>query len=89
MRCSRPWRSLPRRPARRRAQLITLPVPTVTIYPGELIDADRLTERDVPPVARSAAVTLERTAMLVGKVAKRTLLPDHPIPANAIGEVDS
>ena len=69
------------------AQLITLPVPTATIYPGELIDADRLSEHTFlqSQIGSGYAGSIE---MLVGKVAKRTLLPDHPIPANAIGEVD-
>ena len=69
------------------AQLITLPVPTVTIYPGELIDADRLSEHTFLQ-SQIGSGYADSNAKLIGKVAKRTLLPDHPIPANAIGEVD-
>jgi flagella basal body P-ring formation protein FlgA len=69
------------------AQLITLPVPTATIYPGSLIDADRLTEHTFVR-SQVGGGYVDTTSALIGKVARRTLLPDHPIPANAIGEVD-
>jgi flagella basal body P-ring formation protein FlgA len=74
-------------PASAAGQLVTLPVPTVTIYPGDLIDHDRLADRTfVQSQVRSGYV--DSTDMLVGKIAKRTLLPNHPISMNAIGEVD-
>ena len=69
------------------AQLVTLPVPTVTIYPGELIDAGQLTDHTFVQSSIGAGYA-DRMEMLVGKVAKRTLLPEHPIPASALGEVD-
>jgi flagella basal body P-ring formation protein FlgA len=68
-------------------QLITLPVPTVTIYPGDLIDAERLTDHTFIQ-SQVANGYVDSQDMLVGKVAKRTLLPDHPISANAIDEDD-
>jgi flagella basal body P-ring formation protein FlgA len=74
-------------PAAMGAELVTLPVPTVTIYPGDLIDAGRLTDRTfVESQFRRGYV--DSKAVLVGKVAKRTLLPDRPVAENAIGEVD-
>jgi flagella basal body P-ring formation protein FlgA len=63
------------------AQLVTLPVPTATIDPG------RLTEHTFVQ-SQIGSGYADSIGRLVGKVAKRTLLPDHPIPANAIGEVD-
>jgi flagella basal body P-ring formation protein FlgA len=68
-------------------QLVTLPVPTVTIYPGQIIDADELSERTFLQNQVGNGY-LDSYNMLVGKVAKRTLLPDRPIAINAIGEVD-
>jgi flagellar basal body P-ring formation protein FlgA len=69
------------------AQLITLPVPTATIYPGSLIEADNLTEHTFVQ-SQIGSGYVDIAGMLIGKVAKRTLLPNHPIPANAIDEVD-
>ena len=67
-------------------QLVTLPVPTVTIYPGEMIDADELTDH---LLQSSIGAGIRRPVdILVGKVAKRTLLPGEPDPDNAVGEVD-
>ena len=69
------------------AQLVTLPVPAVTIYPGSIIQAEDLTDRTfVQSELRTGYV--DSTDTLVGKIARRTLLPDHPIPAMAIDEVD-
>ena len=68
-------------------QVITLPVPTVTIYPGDPIDADRLTDHTFYQ-SQVASGYVDSQDLLIGKVAKRTLLPDHPIAANAIGEDD-
>ena len=63
----------------------SLPVPTVTIYPGDVIadgDARRSRLPAADTVARSAI--LDAREALVGKVARRTLLPGQPIPINAI-----
>jgi flagellar basal body P-ring formation protein FlgA len=69
------------------AQLVTLPVPTATIYPGSLIEAGQLSEHTFVQ-SQIGSGYVDTTIELVGKVARRTLLPDHPIPANAIDEVD-
>ena len=69
------------------AQLVTLPVPALTIYPGDLIEADALTEHTFI-LSRIGSGYIDSTDRLIGKVARRTLLPDHPSPPNAIGEVD-
>lgn len=61
------------------------PVPAVTIYPGDVIREAQLTDQDFPDAIASAAYATNRT-VLVGKVARRTLLPGRPIPANAVGE---
>jgi flagella basal body P-ring formation protein FlgA len=74
-------------PAAVAAQLMTLPVPTATIYPGSLIEAGSLAERTFVQ-SQVGSGYLDSRSALVGKVARRTLLPDHPIPANAVDEVD-
>ncbi len=61
------------------------PVPAVTIYPGDVIRDQMITDADFPDAAASSAFASNRS-MLVGKVARRTLLPGQSIPTNAIGE---
>jgi flagella basal body P-ring formation protein FlgA len=63
---------------------IALPVPTVTIYPGDIIEDDKITDRLF--IARTVArgSVIESRNAVVGKVARRTLLPQKPIPANAM-----
>ena len=63
---------------------IALPVPTVTIYPGDVIEDDKITDRlfIARTVARGSVIESRNT--VIGKVARRTLLPGKPIPANAM-----
>ena len=61
------------------------PVPAVTIYPGDTIREDMLTDQDFPDAVASSSFASNRT-MLVGKVARRTLLPGQAIATNAVGE---
>lgn len=62
-------------------------VPAITIYPGETIKDEWLTERDISSelAARASVLVISREA-IVGKVSRRTLLPGSPIPLNAIAE---
>ena len=62
-------------------------MPTVVIYPGDVIRDGMLTEMEMPDdfAGRSTAAVLDRGA-LVNKTSRRTLLPNLPIPRNAIGE---
>lgn len=61
------------------------PVAAVTIYPGDIIREQMLTDADFPDAVASSAYATNLT-MLVGKMARRTLLPGKPIPTNAVGE---
>jgi flagella basal body P-ring formation protein FlgA len=64
----------------------TVPVPTITIYPGDIIRDGMLTDREMPAdFAGRRMVVLDRAA-LVGKTARRTLLPGLPVASNAVGE---
>lgn len=65
-----------------------LPVPSVTIYPGDVITEDMLTERDYPDgTAGRYPVVAFRDAAL-GMVARRTLPAGKAIPNNAVAEPD-
>lgn len=67
------------------AQRNTVPVPVMIIYPGDLITDELLADRDFsadPGAGQMAGVRMR--AELVGKAARRTLLPGQPIPANAV-----
>ena len=64
----------------------TIPVPTVTIYPGDLIRDGMLTEREVPEEFAGKAITVLDRSFVVGKTARRTLLPGLPIASNSVGE---
>jgi flagella basal body P-ring formation protein FlgA len=65
---------------------LELPVPTATLYPGDVIGNDQIVGRAfvAHTVARSAVYS-DRQA-LIGKVVKRTLLPGQPIPLNGVRE---
>ncbi len=60
-------------------------VPTVTIYPGDIIRDNMVADAEFSDAAASSSYVNSRT-LLVGKVAKRTLLPGQAIPAMAVGE---
>lgn len=63
---------------------LPLPVPRVTLYPGDAIRSDHLVDRVFNSrVSASGAVYRARDG-LIGKVARRTLLPGEPIPVNAV-----
>jgi flagellar basal body P-ring formation protein FlgA len=64
-----------------------LPVPNITIYPGDTIKDAWLVDRDFSAnsIATRGGMIQARTA-LVGKLARRTLLPGVPIPVNGVAE---
>ena len=64
-----------------------VPVPTVVIYPGGVIRDTDLVDRDVsadPAASKWAA--LDSRSAIVGKIARRTLLPGLPIPPSAVSD---
>jgi flagella basal body P-ring formation protein FlgA len=66
----------------------SLPVPSVTIYPGDAITGDMLTSGIFPPATADNYPVVASRDELVGKVARRTLLPGHLIARNMVGEPD-
>jgi flagellar basal body P-ring formation protein FlgA len=65
---------------------IMLPVPTVTIYPGDTIQESMLKDRTFPPNFRARWAVIEAPLAVIGKTARRTLLPGEAIPVNAVDD---
>ncbi len=63
-----------------------LPVPALTIYPGDVIKDEWLSEREFGPASPARGKIVLQRESIVGKIARRTLLPGAPIPSNAVSE---
>ncbi|PTM40688.1 flagellar basal body P-ring formation chaperone FlgA [Bosea sp. 124] len=70
-------------PAQAAPDGVMLPVPAVTLYPGDVISDAHLVDRAFRMGAR---VSIDNRLAVVGKVARRTLLPGQPIPLNAVDD---
>ena len=66
------------------AQDGTAPVPTQVIYPGDIIREGMLTDVPVDNAASRGGPFADTHAALVGKIAKRTLLPGRLVAMIAI-----
>lgn len=72
--------------ARALARDVTLPVPRVTIYPGNAITENMLTERSFRGKDFEGPAFAATREALVGKVAKQTLLPNAPVSVAGVRE---
>lgn len=63
---------------------LDLPVPRTTIYPGDTISEDQLTVRAFLAHSVTRSSVFDDRQGLIGRVAKRTLLPGQPVPVNSI-----
>jgi flagella basal body P-ring formation protein FlgA len=70
------------RPAR--AAELELPVPRVTLYPGDSIGEEQIVERAFIAHTVARSTIHEAREAVIGKVARRTLLPGQPIPLNGV-----
>lgn len=70
------------------ARAENLPVAAMTIYPGQAISEDMLAEQAFADGTSAAYPVVATPDELVGKVARRTLLPGKLIARVAIGEPD-
>nr|PZN45134.1 MAG: flagella basal body P-ring formation protein FlgA [Pseudomonadota bacterium] len=61
-----------------------LPVPVTTIRPGDIITESMLTERSFPDGYTTRFASVIDASQVIGKSARRTLLPGSPIPYNAV-----
>ncbi|MCP4559588.1 MAG: flagellar basal body P-ring formation protein FlgA [Bosea sp.] len=73
-------------PLRAQTGEVMLPVPTITLYPGDLITDQHIVERPFRTGVRTPMAAIENRLAIVGKVARRTLLPGQPIPSNGIDD---
>jgi flagella basal body P-ring formation protein FlgA len=62
------------------AQETGAPTPTAVIYPGDVIHDDMIADSPQGGVRDGAGPFVEDRALVVGKVARLTLLPGHAIP---------
>ncbi len=58
---------------------VQLPVPRITIYPGQVIDKAMLVDRAFHTNGAAPVTAVAASETLVGKVSKQTLLPGKPI----------
>ncbi len=63
-----------------------LPVPTVTIYPGDTIKETMLRLQPYPTTYRARAAVIDAPMAIVGRTARRMLLPGEPVPVNAVDD---
>jgi len=61
-----------------------LPVPSLTIYPGQIVQDDMLVDAQVSGFL--PAGVMDTRAQLVGRVARRTLLSGQPVTKAALGD---
>jgi flagella basal body P-ring formation protein FlgA len=61
-----------------------LPVPAITIYPGDAIKDDWLVDREFPSATSAQSSYVSNRGTIIGKISRRTLLPGAPIPLNAV-----
>ena len=61
-----------------------LPVPAVTIRSGDVIKEEMIMERAFAPNLLGVAQFIEARPSLLGRMARRALLPGQPIPVNAV-----
>ncbi|MBY0562044.1 flagellar basal body P-ring formation chaperone FlgA [Hyphomicrobium sp.] len=66
----------------------TVFVPRAVIYPGDVITSEALMERKLLVAPNNPPVFGERSEELLGKVARRTLLPNELIPGTAVKTPD-
>ncbi|MFH6782714.1 MULTISPECIES: flagellar basal body P-ring formation chaperone FlgA [Methylobacterium] len=68
------------------ADEMMLPVPVVTIYPGDTIKESMLRFQAYPSTFRARAAVIDAPLAIVGRTARRMLLPGEPVPVNAIDD---
>jgi flagellar basal body P-ring formation protein FlgA len=68
---------------------LEVPVPNITIYPGDMIGDNLLVEKSFSVQPGQAWPVFKSRGELIGKVARRTLLPGKPIPLNSTREANA
>lgn len=65
---------------------LMLPVPTVTIYPGDTIKESMLRMQAYPQTYRARSAVIDAPQAIAGRMARRMLLPGEPVPVNAVDD---
>ncbi len=65
---------------------VLVPVPRVTIYPGDVITNDMLADRDFAAEGLQVPEVFAPREAMIGKVSKKTLLPNVPVSASNLRE---
>ncbi|MFA5950133.1 MAG: flagellar basal body P-ring formation chaperone FlgA [Hyphomicrobium sp.] len=71
-------------PEAQQAAAALVPVPRVTIYPGDVIREDMLVDRDFAAEGLPLPQVFTVREGLVGKVSRLTLLPNNPVLPSAV-----
>ncbi|WP_417669093.1 flagellar basal body P-ring formation chaperone FlgA [Roseibium sp.] len=66
------------------AASVQLPVPRVTIHPGDELSGQNIVERRFPQRTTQQFAVVPHRNELIGMIARRTLLPGQPVPVNAV-----
>lgn len=66
------------------AGVVRLPVPNITLYPGDMLSEDMLTSRRFRSSATGRVRVAQKAGQVIGKVARRTLLRGKPIALHAL-----
>lgn len=65
---------------------LMLPVPTVTIYPGDTIKDSMLRLQAYPENFKARTAVVDAPMAIAGRIARRMLLPGEPVPVNAVDD---
>lgn len=65
---------------------LVFPVPTIVIYPGDVIEEGMIVESAFHPSYLGRLAMIPERGDIVGKIARRTLLPGRPVPMAAVSE---
>lgn len=71
------------------AEDVMLAVPNVTLYPGDVIGDAQIVERAFAAGTTGKLPVADQRSVVVGKVARRTLLPGKPIPLHGLKDPDA
>ena len=67
------------------AAVRALPVPTVTILPGQVIGPEQMTAREFETSPRSLAGIATEDGQVIGREARRRLVAGRPVPLGGLG----
>lgn len=76
--------AVPFGPVSSRATELLLPVPTVTIYAGDVIKPGMLRLQAYPESFMARTAVIDAPMAIAGRTARRMLLPGEPVPVNAV-----